>query len=110
VRRHTPSRITPQRAGRAAAQLVTRDEARRIAANITKLPGLVLRPQYEATFGLSITFECSLCRSLLRLITRSEAIVRAARLELAVAIFIPRPALARIISVANLRYLVTMLG
>ena len=65
------------------------NEARRIAGNIAKLPGLVLRLQYLATFGLSITFECSLCRSLLRLITRSEAIVRAARLELAVAIFIP---------------------
>jgi hypothetical protein len=34
-------------------------------------------------------FYCSLCSSLLRPITRSEAIVRAARLEFAAVIFIP---------------------
>jgi hypothetical protein len=46
--------------------------------------------QHHGLMGISgTTFDWSLCRSLLRLIARSEAIVRAARLELAVVIFMP---------------------
>jgi hypothetical protein len=46
-------------------------------------------PPYGVAGTAGDTFDCSACRSLVRLITRSEAIVRAARLESAAVIFMP---------------------
>ena len=54
-------------------------------------PGFTDKQEQVAysAFDLSIAFDCSLCRSLLRLIAPSEAIVRAERQEQAAVTFKP---------------------